>query len=81
MHGYSSPIKNMLDPLALFAPKPKAPDVPAAPAVPTAGSTDAQLAARNASLEAQAAGRGSTILTSGIGDTSSATVDKKQLLG
>jgi len=50
------------------------------PPTPTDPTVQAAAAAE-ASAQASAAGRGSTLLTSGLGDTSQAPVQKKVLLG
>ncbi|HEY1720921.1 MAG TPA: hypothetical protein VGG27_06725 [Magnetospirillaceae bacterium] len=61
----------------LFNPPPKA---AAPPAVPTLGGSGSQNAATT--LEAATAGgRNATLLTSGLGDTSTPTIGKMQLLG
>ncbi len=66
---------------SLFS-SPKTPTQAAPPAPPTVTDPAVQQAANeNAAAAASAAGRGSTILTSGLGDTSQATVQKKVLLG
>lgn len=61
-------------------PGPPAP--PAATSAPTISDPSVQAAAQvQATSAAQAAGRSSTILTSGQGDTSTATIKKSTLLG
>lgn len=66
---------------AMFS-SPKTPDVVTPPPPPTPADPAVQQAARDAqTAAAMAAGRGSTILTGGQGDTSKATVAKKVLLG
>jgi hypothetical protein len=61
---------------------PKQPQVIQSPAAPTPADPSVQLAARDAATAAAtAAGRGSTILTGGQGDTSVAPVARKVLLG
>lgn len=66
---------------SLFS-SPKYLDPGPAPTVPTV--TDPSIAAAAAAQQtaaAQSAGRASTILTSGLGDTSAPTTGKKTLLG
>lgn len=61
---------------------PKTPAVVAPPVAPTPADSGVQDAARDAATAAAtAAGRGSTILTGGLGDTSSPQIGKKALLG
>jgi hypothetical protein len=66
---------------ALFD-SPKIPASPPPPPAPLPSDTAAQQTAQQqATMEAQAAGRTSTLLTSGQGDTSTPTIAKKTLLG
>ena len=61
-------------------PTPSATSIAAAP--PTVADAPVQQAAQDLRVnEAQAKGRGSTILTSGLGDVSQPTLEKKKLLG
>lgn len=61
---------------------PKTPAPIPQPVVPTPADPAVQQAAQaTATAAATAAGRGSTLLTSGQGDTSAATIQKKVLLG
>lgn len=61
---------------------PSMPPVQAAPPAPVITNPSVQAAAQaTAAQSAAAMGRGSTILTSGQGDTNPITVAKKQLLG
>jgi len=57
------------------------PSPPPMPAAPTKADTSVADAERDERLRRAAAGRASTMMTGGLGDTSSAPVAKKQLLG
>jgi hypothetical protein len=65
-----------------FFSTPKPPPVIMAPPPPTPTDPSVEAAAdAQRQAQAQAAGRASTILTSGLGDTSTPTLGKKELLG
>lgn len=56
------------------------PSMPKPTPPPTSADAQAAAAAQRAAAAA-AGGRGATILTSGLGDTSEPTVERKELLG
>lgn len=89
--GFFNKGTTAIDPLSLFTTPagaaPTVPTLPAAPAVPTITDATSSAAPTASTLQQQqiaaasSQGFGSTILTSGLGDPSGATVGKKQLLG
>jgi hypothetical protein len=72
-----------LDPLGLLTPQktPPLPPLPTVPAAPTLGTAQATAASGPPVTSTASSGFGSTLVTGGLGDTSSATVAKKTLLG
>lgn len=67
--------------VSLFS-SPKFPAIPAAPAAPSPTDPAARAAAQELALnQAGAAGRASTVLTGGQGDTAPPPVARKTLLG